>query len=489
MLSNLLKVCTVSLLIVTTGSSIAARETTAPDILLIAGDDLGVYLGCYGDPYAKTPHMDRLAQEGVLFENAWVTQASCSPSRSSILTGLYPHQNNQIGLAHHGFSMSGEFGSIPSLLNEAGYYTGLLRKLHVNPESSFPFQFHDTLKGNAGRDPEAYAAATDEFLEKAGDKPFFLFASFVDPHRPFPPQVNGYPKEPVEADDVKLLPFLEGLEDVPGLQEDVAGYYNAVMRLDAGVGLVMEKLKAAGRADNLLIIFIGDHGAPFGRGKVTAYHPSLHVPFIVKWPGVSKTGAKSTALVSTIDILPTMLDAAGIEYKKKLPGISLRQTVAEPSHDPREYMFGEFTVHLPVDYYPRRTVRNKQYQLIHNLMSEKPNPVAGIEGRAERAAITNTDAGTSRAREAIQRYMHPPEFELFDLQKDPDSFANLAGRPEYKKVQDELFDELMKWRRESDDPLLKEGEMERVGQMIDETLDTSYTGADQPKSPKKTKSY
>lgn len=473
MLSRHLVKC-FSAVIFLAGSALQARETIAPDILLITCDDLGAYLGCYGDPYVKTPNMDRIAEEGVLFENAWVTQASCSPSRSSIMTGLYPHQNGQVGLAHRGFSMSGDFPSIPSLLNEAGYVTGVIGKVHVKPMSSLPFHYLAEL-GKQSRNMNAFAERVPEFLEKVGAKPFFLNASFIDPHRPFTSQINGLPANPVTPDGIKLLPFMRGLEVVPGLLEETAGYYNGIMRTDAGVGLVMEKLKAAGRTDNLLIIVIGDHGAPFGRGKVTCYNPGLRIPFIVKWPGVSKVGAKSTALVSTIDILPTCLDAAWTTYtgEHKLPGVSLRASVTDPSHDPREFLFGEFTAHLATDYYPRRTVRNKGFQLIHNLMAGVKNPVSGIEGEAERRAVADTDMGTSQARAAVERYVNPPKFELFDLENDPENFVNLADDPQYKDVQEQLVTELRCWREGTNDPLLRSGEMKRLGEEIKSRSDGS----------------
>jgi len=476
MFTRTMRISFIAALIGAAVSVATARETTAPDILFISGDDLGNYLGCYGDPYAKTPRMDSIAKEGVQFENAWVTQASCSPSRSSMLTGMYPHNNGQIGLAHRGFSMSKEWPSIPSLLNDAGYYTGLIGKLHVKPESAFPFQFKWDAPGQVNRSPKAIAEQTDKFLEQAGDKPIFLNASFHDPHRPFIRQVDGSPANPVSKEDVKLLPFMKGLEDVPGLEDEVAGYYNCIARMDDCVGAVLDRLEKAGRLENTLILLVGDHGAPFGRGKVTCLNPGLRIPFLVKWPGVSQSGNKSNALVSTIDILPTFLDAAGVKEPSDLPGVSLRNAVSNASAKTRDYMFAEFTAHLPNDYYPRLSVRNERYQLIHNLMGGTPNPTKGIEGLAEREAVADTDVGTSEARKAIQTYVNPPEFELYDLEKDPDNFVNLAGKPELKETQERLLAELQKWRQQTDDPMLKKGEIKRLSDHITATLDMSYTG-------------
>lgn len=469
----------------------SATQTTATNILLIVADDMGPYLGCYGDPIAKTPVMDKLAEQGVRFDNAWVPQASCSPSRSAIFTGLYPHQNGQVGLAHLGFSMSGNFPSIPSLLNDAGYYTGIVGKIHVKPMSSLPFSYVAENNKFDKRDVRTYADRVADFLQKAGDKPVFLDVSYTDPHRPFIDKHKGFPKKPLAKEEVKTMPFMKGLEKLPGVFEQTAGYYNAISRLDAGVGMVLEEFQKAGRLDNTLIIVIGDHGAPFGRAKVTCYNPGLHIPFIVKWPGVAKPGTVSKSLVSTIDFLPTFLDVAGVSIPKNLPGHSIRPAVADVNHDIRKYMAGEFTAHLPADYFPRRTIRTERYQLIENLFAPEPFATPGVEGEMERNAVKNNVEMTSTVRVALNEYMAPPRFELFDLEKDPDNFHNLAGDPEYAKVEQELKTALDAWRVRTDDPLLKPGEYERLGEVIEgykrEMYKTRYPNGDFKKSKKRKK--
>lgn len=466
-----------------------AAQTTATDILLIVADDMGPYLGCYGDPIAKTPVMDKLAGQGVRFDNAWVPQASCSPSRSAIFTGLYPHQNGQVGLAHLGFSMSGNFPSIPSLLNEAGYYTGIIGKVHVKPASSLPFKYVAEYNKFDKKDMRAYAKRVGHFLDKAGDKPVFLDISYSDPHRPFSNKHKGFPENPVTTDEVKPMPFMAGLEKLNGVLKQTAGYYNGIMRLDAGVGLVLEEFEKAGRLDNTLIIVIGDHGAPFGRAKVTCYNPGMHIPFIVKWPGVSTTGTVSQSLVSTIDLLPTFLDVAGAAIPENLPGHSIRPAVADSSHDLRKYMFGEFTAHLPADYFPRRTARTERFQLIENLFIPEPFATPGVEGELERNAVKSNAEMTSEVRVALKEYMAPPRFELFDLEKDPDNFHNLADDPEFAEVQQELKTALDDWRIRTDDPLLKPGEYERLGKVIDgykrEMYKTRYPNGDRKPVKKK----
>lgn len=471
--------------LVLNGPAASARETTSPDILFIIADDMGPHLGCYGDIIAHTPVMDSIAADGVRFDNAWVTQASCSPSRSTIMTGLYPHQNGQTGLAHLGFSMHHDYPSIPSLMKKAGYYTGVIGKIHVKPMSSLPFDYAIEPGKFDVRDKKQCTEKMEEFLGQAGDKPIFLNMSYTDPHRPFMTQHAGSPAKPMKESEGKLLPFMKGLERVEGLLQDVVGYYNGIRRVDDCVGAALDTLKKHGRLENTVIVVIGDHGAPFARGKVTCYNPGMRIPFIVKWPDVAKAGSSSKALVSTLDLLPTFLEVAGAEVPSNLPGKPLKKAVANPEARVREYMFGEFGAHLPADYYPRRTVRSERYQLIENLESPKPNPTPGVEGYIEREAVKVEGLVDNPALEAVKEYVAPPKFELYDLQEDPENYHNLADKPELKDIQDELKAELDKWRKETDDPLLKPGAVEAEWQHIKNTTNVKNSGVKQQLLPPK----
>ena len=254
-----------------------------PNILLIVSEDNGPDLGCYGNPYVSTPNLDRLAEGGVLFENAFVTYSVCSPSRSTIFTGLYPHQNGQIGLATHKYRMHQSYKSIPVYLKEAGYRTGCLGKIHVNPESAISFDFHPIKSSNfSKRNLPSYAMHADTFINTS-DEPFFLMVNFPDAHYPVQKQVEGLPVHPLEPEDVESIPFIGA--DSRRLREFTANYYNCMNRLDAAVGMLLEKLETSGKAENTIILYLGDHGAQFSRGKCSNYEAALRVPFIIKWPG------------------------------------------------------------------------------------------------------------------------------------------------------------------------------------------------------------
>lgn len=196
-----------------------------PDIILISADDLGIQLGCYGDKQARTPNLDQLAENGVRFETAWVTQASCSPSRSSIYTGLFPHQNGQIGLSHRGYSMNDAYAAIPSVLKQYGYRTGQIGKFHVEPESLCPFDFkyRDGEVCFRQRDVRVMNQKAEQFIMES-DEPFFLMYNHVDPHRPFGGHTDQLPEKPFKAEEVNPLPHLK--LDSPDVRQETSGYYN-----------------------------------------------------------------------------------------------------------------------------------------------------------------------------------------------------------------------------------------------------------------------
>jgi len=352
-------------------SSVKAAER--PNILLIVSEDNGPELGCYGDPYVKTPVLDKLAEEGVRFENAFVAQAGCSQSRAAILTGLYPHQNGQIGLATWKFRMYREdTPNIVRSLKQVGYRTGMIGKLHVNPASAFPFDMHKIPSSNFGRKGLGdYAKHAEDFFT-ASDKPFFLSINYPDAHRPFTKQVAGLPQHPLTGNDVKPLAYF-GL-DTPELREQTANYYNCMSRLDSLVGDLLKSLEKSGKADDTMVVYLGDHGADMLRGKRTSYEGGVRVPLVIRWPNNAESTQVRHELVSTLDLMPTFLDVANAEPVAGLPGRSLRPLFRNEQTTWRKYLFTEFHLHSAHNFYPQRTVRNARYKLIQNLLPGQNNP-------------------------------------------------------------------------------------------------------------------
>ena len=327
-----------------------------PNILLIVSEDNGPEIGAYGDRFARTPVLDGLAREGVLFWNAYVPQAGCSQSRAALLTGYYPHQNGQIGLATWRFGLyRADTPNIVRSLGEAGYRTGIIGKLHINPAEAFPFDFKRIPGANFQRkDMGAYAAHAAEFFG-ASDEPFFLSVNYPDAHRPFLRQVDGLPSAPLEAGDVEPLSYM-GL-DSPTLRQDTADYLNSMSRLDSLIGSLLRALDDSGKASETIVVYLGDHGADILRGKRTCYEGGLRVPLIVRWPGSQAAGQVRSELVSTIDLAPTLLAAGGAESIRGLPGRSLRPLIAGESALWREHLFAEYHIHSNHNYYPQRSVR------------------------------------------------------------------------------------------------------------------------------------
>lgn len=432
------------------------------NVLFITADDLGLQLSTYGETLIQTPNIDKLAAGGVQFEVAYIAQASCSPSRSAMFTGLHTHATGQYGLTNTGLSLHPELrdATIPNILKKkAGYRTGILGKLHVAPEESFAFDFRPVpLNTRRVRD---VAARADEFLSVPSEEPFFLMVNYSDPHAfrmpddrskwHFPPQVDGLPEDPLPPSEETI--FAAQQTDSEEQRVRTAGYYNAVERLDDGIGMLLEVMAKHGHTDDTLIIFVGDHGPPFCRGKTTTYEFGLRVPFLVQWPGVSRS-MKSKAMVSTIDILPTILDATGLEIPEGLHGKSLRGVVSDPNAPWREYLVAEFHFHGRRPFFPRRAIRDQRYKLIHNLRAGELRPSPTIDADPAYKIVQETRFDGTDARRAFETFMDPPEFELYDLESDPIEFHNLAGKAEHAEVEARLKQALLDYRKATDDPFL-----------------------------------
>ncbi|HZO51476.1 MAG TPA: sulfatase [Bryobacteraceae bacterium] len=453
----------------TAGVFCASAAPPAPrlNVLFITADDLGLNLGCYGERRFSTPNLDSLAATGVRFTTAYVAQASCSPSRSAMFTGLFPHANGQYGLANTGFRLHEEFTNrtIPVFARKAGYRTGIIGKLHVEPESSFPWDHRKT--GNTTRQVRTVAEESSQFIRESGEQPFFLMVNFSDPHAfrnekaiggwDFPPQIDGVPEKPLPPGASTLFHW----QRIEQEQQQVrtAGYFNAIQRLDVGIGQLMRVLEESGKAANTLVIFVGDHGPPFARGKTTVYESGLRVPFFLRWPGVTKPGQVNERFVSTVDILPTILDVMGTQAPKGLHGDSLRKAVRGEKW--REYLAAEFHCHGARPIFPRRAIRDTRYKLIHNLLAGREKPSTGIDGDQAYPYSREAKYDGTPVRQAFETFANPPEFELYDLQRDSIEFHNLAGGKEIAQVEERLKKALHRWRTETSDPFLDPSFLEK----------------------------
>ena len=454
--------------------SVPAAAQPRPNILLIVSEDNGPELGCYGDPHARTPRLDRLASEGVRFNRAFVAQAGCSQSRASFLTGLYPHQHGQIGLATWGYRLYREdTPNLPRQLKAAGYRTGILGKLHVNPESAFPFDFRALPTANFARRNLGEYARTAEGFFTAGAEPFFLSVNYPEAHDPWLRQVDGLPANPQLGRDVRALPYF-GI-DPPGMREMVADYYNCLSRLDHLVGELLDALERSGKARDTLVVYLGDHGADFLRGKRTCYEGGVRIPLLVRWPGQARPHVREE-LVSTVDLLPTLLAAAGAPPVAGAAGRALQPLLAGGPAPWRTHLFTEWHTHAAAaNYHPQRAVRDDRYKLIENLLPGVVNPdyadtIRKLEADAVERGEDGFRGGIARAVETAVPAVRagyavmerPPRHELYDLREDPHEFRNLADSPAHAAILADLKGRLDAWRRETGDPLLDPANLRRL---------------------------
>ncbi len=351
-----------------------------PNVVLIIADDMAWDdCGAYGNPKVRTPHIDRLAREGMRFDRAFVTASSCSPSRSSILTGRYPHNT---GAEELHWPLPPEQVTFVEKLKASGYWTAAAGKWHlgnavkdrfdvVREADPSGFQLGTGKNDKARMSAEGSGAAQsgcDQWVpvlrDRPRDKPFFLWLAALDPHRDYQP---GTIPEPHRPEDVTVPPYLP---DVPEVRKDLALYYDEIGRLDHYVGEVLAELDRQGVAGETLVLFLSDNGRPFPRCKTTLYDSGIRTPFLVRWPGHIGPGSRCGGLVSTIDIAPTVLKLAGIEPGPSFQGKDFSPLFQDPTAKVREMIFAERNWH---DYASHaRAARSERFKYIRNDDNEKP---------------------------------------------------------------------------------------------------------------------
>jgi len=475
---NFMKGCAAGLSAVAASSWMArgarATERKRPNIVLIVSDDHGRGdLGCYGNPVIKTPNLDALAAEGVRFTNAFCTTASCSASRSVILSGLYNHYNGQYGHqhSHHHFISFDHVRSLPVLLTQAGYRTARIGKYHVAPEEIY--QFDVALRGN-GRSPVQMADNCQDFIASSDGKPFFLYYCTSDPHRgggkatdlPYQPdrfgnRDQGYPgvKE-VKYDPADVL-VPDFLPDIPECRAELAQYYQAVSRVDQGIGRLMDILKASGQYDNTVVIYISDNGIAFPGAKTTLYEPGMNLPCIVRAPGQQNKDIACDALVNYADLAPTILDFAGATPSDyEFHGRSFKPALEREHADGWDTTYASHTFHEITMYYPMRVVRERRYKLIWNIAHGLEYPFAS-DLWASATWQGNLKRGNAiYGQRTIGAFLHRPKFELYDLKNDPHEVVNLANDPAHQDKLREMQAKLKAFQKRTKDPWILKWEYE-----------------------------
>jgi N-sulfoglucosamine sulfohydrolase len=407
-----------------------------PNILLIHCHDAGDLIGPYPGNSSSTPNLDKLAADGVVFDRYFAAAPTCSPSRGSMFTGLAPHRNGLMALASGGhWEVSPEVDTLPELLLESGYHTGHYGIWHITLEP----QDRGVEEGSQEADWDVASENAIGFLERRpADRPFFLGVGFREPHRAF-----GEPGADAPAAETLALPSY--LPDRPEVREEMRRFYSDVHRMDQGVGKPLRYIAEKGLDDDTLVIFTSDHGIAMPLAKGTLYDPGIKIPLIVRWPGRIRGGRRCGDLASNVDLLPTILEAVGLEESipGELDGRSLWPYLARGEQVGHKRIFSEQTWH---DFYePMRAMRTTRYKVIRNYETG-----AGLQIAADILYSPTVDV----MRESLRSWPRPA-VELYDLSADPLERHNLADEPAYAEVKADLLAELDDWLDDTDDPILK----------------------------------
>lgn len=443
-------------------SGCSKTDPSSPNIIMIIADDMAWDdCGTYGHPDIQTPNIDRLASSGMKFTSAFLTCSSCSPSRSSIITGKYPH-NTDAEQLH--WPLPPEQITFTELLMEAGYWCAATGKWHLGEavKDRFDLVVEPGMAGfvlqNPGNNGQASGTAGKNMVakNKSGcedwistlnkrpeNRPFFLWLAAFDPHRDYEEGIIPRPHTPQE---VRVPPYMPDVDEV---RQDLALYYDEIARLDSFVGLVMDELESEGLMDNTLILFMSDNGRPFPRDKTTLYDGGIKTPFIIGWPEVVEAGTICQSLVSSVDIAPTLLEIAGVDIPQQMEGISFRKLLSQPNEQLREYIYAEDHWHDYEDL--TRAVRSHRFKYIRNDYPDLPATPSADAGRSIsfRAMSGLKEEGKLDPAQLACFISPRPDFEFYDVLADPFELNNLAGDPAYSDQIEQHRLALEAWSQET----------------------------------------
>ncbi|MFH5833776.1 sulfatase [Halalkalibaculum sp. DA384] len=443
-------------------------KDTRPNILFMIVDDWSYpHASAYGDEVVETPTFDRIAEEGILFHHAFVTASSCTPSRSSILTGQPIHKLEEGGVLAS--FLPSKFPNYVNLLEESGYIAGLNKK-----EKGWSPGIPE--KGGYTRNPAGPRYAISEFIEeiKNSDQPyvFWFGGSHGDVHRPYKPSSGQ--EAGLEMNKVNVPEFLP---DVPEIRSDLLDYYYEVQRFDREAAALLEKLENIGKLENTLIVYTSDNGMPFPRAKANVYDFGTRMPLAISWTGKVEGGRKTSQFVSFADFAPTFLEVAGLDIPESMTGKSLvplfkaesvdDQTTNPMANHPREQVFIEHERHAWVRAgnkgYPVRAIRTKDFLYVQNIKPDRwpagdphwvatQGPYGDIDSSPSKTYLMehqNDSEITLFFKLAVGKRPHE---ELYDISEDPYQLNNVATKPEYQNELKTLQQKLKNWQYETSDP-------------------------------------
>lgn len=434
-------------------------SATPPNVLLIMADDCTFNdLPVYGGQNAKTPHLDALARQGLVFERAYLCSSMCQPCRAELYSGQYPMRN---GCAWNHAASRSTATSLPHYLQPLNYRVGLAGKVHVLPKSVFPFESVGGYDANCTRNPTQThdLAAVREFITRDPKQPFCLVVALVEPHVPWVMgDASQYPPQ-----QIKLPP---NIADTPRTREDYARYLAEITYMDGQVGELLQLLELSGKADSTLVLFTSEQGSQFPGCKWTNWDTGVHTALIARWPGVVPAGQRTSSLVQYADVAPTLIQVAGGNLKQwTLDGISFLPVLqGKPAQagqtQPRQYVYGMHNNFPEGPPYPIRSITDGDYHYLRNLTPDEAYIEKHLMGSNGNGALNNPywatwiwEASTNpHTYELVKRYTHRPAEQLYSLQADPYEMRNLADDPQYAAIKSRLAAELDSWMQSQGDP-------------------------------------
>ncbi len=418
-------------------------------------------VGAFGSSVADTtPNIDQLAEQGLRFTRAHVQVANCAPSRNVMWSGRYPHTSRVEGFYH---IWDADYPTLPSLLHEAGYFTAIRGKVR-NSTPYVPYQWDKVLDATHERkDPASYGVSTLEGIRaaRAAKKPFALLINISDPHVPFygldkhgsPINDAFAPSRVYRPDEVAVPGFLI---DDPIVREELAHYYSSVRRADDAVGFVLDALAQSGEAESTLVMFISDHGMPFPFAKTQLYHQSTRTPLVFRWPGkIAPRQVDTKHMVSAVDVLPSLLEAAGIDLPAGLQGRSFLPLLEGAEQSGWDYVIKEYNENSAGQRAPMRAIQDGRYLYIFNPWSDGERVMSSATRHTltyKRMLQLSTGVEELADRMHLLQYRVPEE--LYDVQVDPDCLVNLIADPDYTSELKRLRGALEAWMRDTEDPVL-----------------------------------
>jgi len=432
-------------------SRTAEVQDSRPNILFCIADDWSFpHAGALGDKVVRTPNIDSLAREGMVFTNAFCAAPSCTPSRAAMLTGRYPHELEQGGNLWS--FLPAKFKVVPDILEQTGYAVGHTRK-GWGPGN---FQAGGRQRNPAGPNFRNF----ETFLGGVGERPFWFWFGSQDPHRPHVKGTGikaGLDPEKVEVP--KVWP------NTPEVRSDICDYYFEVERFDREIGALVAELERRNLLKNTIVIITADNGMPFPRAKANLYDLGARVPLVVWGPGVKR--GSSGAFVNLADLGPTFLELAGVKSEPTMTGRTIVPLLRGESQEKREMVFLERERHANVRKgdlsYPSRAVRANEFLYIRNLRPdrwpagdpEKHHSVGeygDCDNSPTKSFIIEHRSEPNIARHFSLAFEKRPAEELYDLKKDPAQLSNVANEEQYAEAKAALRRALDEWMKRTNDP-------------------------------------